>query len=352
MIFKKIDIESRKEINKFLKIEDRKSCAYCFTDIFIWKDKYKTEFCIEDNCLYMRQFDIESNMYFYYAPIIDNSREQTEEKENDKDNGLKMSYGNNNENARNNHEVITNCINKIIIDSIDNNYQFCFGNINQELSDFIIEEYGNIFEIEHVRDFSDYIYNSTDLINLSGKKFHKKKNLLNKFKRVYDGCYEYRDITSNDVKDILEFNKIWCESNLTKDAEDMADETKAIKLAMENFDALKLQGGMLLVNNKIIAYTLGSEITRDTFGIQIEKALSEYAGAYQMINNAFAKNNLEKYKFINREEDLGIEGLRKAKMSYNPVIIEDYIMAKCCCENVRKTYNLTRVKSRFCEVER
>ena len=195
-----------------------------------------------------------------------------------------------------------------------------------------------MFEIEHVRDFSDYIYSSENLINLSGKKFHKKKNLINKFMREYENRFEYRDITSNDRNVILEFNKLWCENNASKDEEDMAAETRAIELAMDNFDALCLKGGMILVDNKIIAYTLGSEINKETFGIQIEKALSEYSGSYQMINNLFAKNNLHGYKYINREEDLGIEGLRRAKMSYNPAIIEDYIMAKCCFDKVRKTY--------------
>lgn len=350
MKFKKIDIDSRNEIIKYLNKENRMSCAYCFTDIFIWKDKYNTEYCIEDNCLYMRQFDADTNMYFYYAPIVDNSLAQVEaiDIDNGKEQVLKIDI----DNEGNKCEAMNNCISNIIIDSIDNNYQFCFGNISSKFAKFIEEEYSDVFELEHVRDFSDYIYNSIDLINLSGKKFHKKKNLLNKFMREYDGYYEYRDITSNDVKDILEFNKLWCESNLTKDAEDMADETRAIELAMKNFDALDLKGGMLLVDDKIIAYTLGSEINRDTFGIQIEKALSEYSGSYQMINNAFAMNNLKEYKYINREEDLGIDGLRRAKMSYNPVIIEDYIMAKYCREKVTKTYNFARVKPHYYEVER
>ena len=350
MKFKKIDIDSRDVIIKYLNKENRRSCAYCFTDIFIWKDKYNTEYCIEDNCLYIRQFDSDTNMYFYYAPIIDNNLEQVEII--DIDNGQEQVCENDIDNVEHKRVTLNNCINNIIIDSIDNNYQFCFGNIDSDLLKFLTKEYGDMFEIEHVRDFSDYIYNSEELINLSGKKFHKKKNLLNKFMREYDGRYEYKDISAEDINDILEFNRLWCENNLAKDAEDMADETRAIELAMNNFDALDLKGGMLLVEDNIIAYTLGSEINRDTFGIQIEKALSEYSGSYQMINNAFAKNNLKDYKYINREEDLGIEGLRRAKMSYNPVIIEDYIMARYCCKKVTKTYNLARVKNDYYEFER
>ena len=350
MKFKKIDIDSSNVIIKYLNKENRRSCAYCFTDIFIWKDKHNTEYCIEDNCLYIRQFDSDTNMYFYYAPIIDNNLEHVGII--DIDNRQEQVCENDIDKVEHKRVTLNSCINNIIIDSIDNNYQFCFGNIGSDLLTFLTKEYGDMFEIEHVRDFSDYIYNSEELINLSGKKFHKKKNLLNKFMREYDGRYEYRDISSEDINDILEFNRLWCENNLAKDAEDMADETRAIELAMNNFDALDLKGGMLLVEDNIIAYTLGSEINRDTFGIQIEKALSEYSGSYQMINNAFAKNNLKDYKYINREEDLGIEGLRRAKMSYNPVIIEDYIMARYCCKKVTKTYNLARVKNNYYEFER
>lgn len=295
MKFKNIDIESRNIINKYLTKENRISCAYCFTDIFIWKDKYHTQYCIEDDCLYLRQYDDESDLYYYYIPM--------------------------------NSKNLQDGINSIIIDSIENKYKFCFGNIEEKYINIFKEEYKDIFSVKLVRDFSDYIYNASDLINLSGKKFHKKKNLFNKFMREYEGRYEYRNITSKDINDILAFNKIWCEKNVSKDSDDMAAETRAITLALKNFEKLELKGGMLLVDGKIIAYTLGSKNNDDTFVVQIEKALVEYSGAYQVINNLFAKNNLEGYKYINREEDLGLEGLRKAKLSYNPVIIEDYYMA-------------------------
>ena len=222
---------------------------------------------------------------------------------------------------------IKNAINNVILDAIDNNYSLCFGNISTEMLNVFNNDYSDIFHTENIRNYSDYIYNSSDLINLSGKKFHKKKNLINKFKREYEGRWQYKSVEQDDFEDILRFNRFWCDNNLSKDIEDMYDETVAIKSALKNFHTLNMKGGMLLLDGEIIAYTLGCESTKDVFVIQIEKALSSFVGAYQMINNLFASCEAGNYKYINREEDLGIEGIRKAKMSYNPVFMEEYYVA-------------------------
>lgn len=313
MNFKKIDIQDRQVINKYLLAADRSSCEFCFADIYMWRDKYNTEYCIEEEWLFIRQYsednnelsnrvlDDESNKqreFYYYVPI-----------------------------TLNNTLNIKNAINKILIDAIDNNYSLSFGNINEKMLHIFKEDYSDIFQVENIRDYSDYIYNSSDLINLSGKKFHKKKNLINKFKRDYEGRWQYKSMTNADFDDVLKFNRIWCDNNLSKDIEDMYDETIAIRSALKQFEKLNMKGGILLVDGDIIAYTLGCESNKDVFVVQIEKALSSYTGAYQMINQLFASSEASNYKYINREEDLGIEGIRKAKMSYNPVFMEEYYVA-------------------------
>ncbi len=312
MNFKKIDIQDREVINRYLLAADRLSCEYCFADIYMWRHKYNTEYCIEDEWLYIRQHsddnDFDDNVlksdinekkeFYYYVPI-----------------------------TLNNTLDIKDAINNVVLDAIDNNYSLCFGNISMSLFNDFNEDYSDIFHVENIRDYSDYIYNSSDLINLSGKKFHKKKNLINKFKREYEGRWQYKSVEQNDIEDILKFNRLWCDNNSSKDIRDMYDETIAIRSALKNFDRLNMKGGILLVDGEIIAYTLGCESTKDVFVIQIEKALSSFAGAYQMINNLFATHETSKYKYINREEDLGIEGIRKAKMSYNPVFMEEYYAA-------------------------
>ena len=107
----------------------------------------------------------------------------------------------------------------------------------------------------------------------------------------------------------------WCEN---AESDSFLRETCALATALKNREALEIKGGILRVNGKIAAITLGSESFEDTFTVHIEKADSNIDGAYQMINQQFAQHNFGKYKYIDREEDLGIEGLRKAKLSYHP----------------------------------
>lgn len=312
MQFKKISIEDKSRIDKYLVAADRLSCEYCFADLYMWKDKYTTEYTIEDDWLYIRQYNEEDNEFYYYVPMrIDTNNSK-------------------------NKEELKECINKVIVHAIDNNYRLSFGNINEDALRIFEEDYSNIFTVENIPDYSDYIYNSSDLINLSGKKFHKKKNLINKFKREYDGRWEYKALTSADYENVLRFNEKWCELNQEKDIDDMKEETLAIKSALSNFEALNMQGGILLVDGQIIAYTLGCESNKKVFVVQTEKALSTYVGAYQMINNLFAIHNASSYQYINREEDLGIEGIRQAKLSYNPVIMEVYYVAAANFEQIKK----------------
>lgn len=322
MRFKKINIGDKELIDRYLVAANRLSCEYCFADLFMWKDKYSTEYAIEDGWLYIRQYSIEDKTYYYYVPM---SLEEKETNDIDK-----------NSHHININDDLKECINKVIVDALENDYSLSFGNINEDLLRLFKEDYSDVFVLENIPDYSDYIYNSSELINLSGKKFHKKKNLINKFKRDYEGRWQYKPIVAEDIEDILQFNRIWCDNNLSKDIEDMYDETIAIKSALANFDKLNMKGGMLLVDGKIIAYTLGCGSTKDVFVVQIEKALSSYVGAYQMINNLFAMNNASEYKYINREEDLGIEGIRKAKLSYNPVIMAMYYVAYADMQVIKK----------------
>ena len=139
------------------------------------------------------------------------------------------------------------------------------------------------FQFTADRDYADYLYLRTDLATLAGKKFQSKRNHVNKFKR-------------------------------------------ALVYALHNFEELGLTGGILHVDGKIAAFTFGMPINQDTFGVHVEKADTSIDGAYAMINYEFANHIPEQYVYLNREEDLGIEGLRKAKLSYQPaIILEKYV---------------------------
>ena len=195
---------------------------------------------------------------------------------------------------------------------------------------------------EHNRGDSDYIYSAESLANLSGTTYRKKRNHISKFTRTY-GNFELREITRNNTAEALEVEKKWlnnsmagepcaptCECEQDAWAERSEDEKSrlmefcAIQEALENFEELGLKGGLLYVEDKPVGMTLASEIAPGVWDIHFEKVIDEYAinGGYAVINKMFAET-LTEARLLNREEDVNIEGLRKAKLSYYPLIILD-----------------------------
>lgn len=170
------------------------------------------------------------------------------------------------------------------------------------------------------RDYADYIYLRSDLSTLAGKKFQPKRNHVNRFKKNYPD-YEYLPITPDRIQECLELEAKWCLANNCDQHEGTGNERRALVYALHHFDELGLTGGMIRVNGQTVAFTFGMPINQDTFGIHVEKADTSIEGAYAIINYEFANHIPEQYTYLNREEDLGIEGLRKAKLSYQPAIL-------------------------------
>jgi hypothetical protein len=173
------------------------------------------------------------------------------------------------------------------------------------------------FTAEEEREHFDYVYEVRDLIELKGRKFHDKKNKVNKFR---SSCqYEYAALTSGMIGECLEFEKYWCEERECEKYYGLHRERCAILEMLNNFELLNMKGGIIRVDKKIVALTLGEKLLPDTFVIHIEKASSRIPGLYQVINQEFLMHEAADCRFVNREQDLGIEGLRNSKMSYNPV---------------------------------
>lgn len=175
------------------------------------------------------------------------------------------------------------------------------------------------FEYVRSPENQDYIYLTKDLVMLAGKKFHAKRNHISKFYRTYTDT-RFETIDDSNEQDALQVVRDWCEENgyNPKGYEELA----VIEEALEMRRDYGLSGAVLYVDNKPVAMTLGSQISEKVYDVNFEKALREYDGVYAVINNEFAKT-LTKYEYINREEDMGIEGLRKSKLSYNPIMILD-----------------------------
>lgn len=173
------------------------------------------------------------------------------------------------------------------------------------------------------RDNEDYVYDARSLITLSGKKLHAKRNHINKFNSLYES--EYVRITPDAVNECLALFDLWQKNSA---GYDRYGEREALKKAIVNMDALGLVAGGIAVDGKLAALSVGERLTDDTALIHFEKADSSYAGIYSVINQRFAENEFSDVRLINREEDMGIEGLRKSKLSYNPTMLIQKYTAK------------------------
>lgn len=181
------------------------------------------------------------------------------------------------------------------------------------------------FAFAEDRDSFDYLYESDRLITLSGKKLHSKRNFINRFQQENEGGWSYEAITPENLDECWEMNTQWCARYGCDDSDSLREESCAVRNCFNHFDALGLSGGLLRVKGEIVAFTMGRPINADTFIVHIEKAFAETAGAYPMINQQFVSHRCGDFKYINREDDVGNEGLRKAKMSYKPdILLEKY----------------------------
>lgn len=176
---------------------------------------------------------------------------------------------------------------------------------------------GERISLEEERSEWEYIYDVKDLIELKGNRLHKKKNLLNQFRSNFD--WRYKDVDLSDVRMILEMQKIWCEWKNCDGSPGLKAEHDAIKKILEYWEDLPgLIGGTLFVGDEMVAYTIGEALDKETVIIHFEKGLGDYKGVYQAVNKLFLERSAVQFQWVNREQDMGNEGLRKAKMSYEP----------------------------------
>ncbi len=173
------------------------------------------------------------------------------------------------------------------------------------------------FIVSPDRNNFDYVYATKELADLPGEKFHDKKNLVNQFNKKYP--HAYAPLSPENIKHCLELEEEWCRLRNCLEYESTAAESACINELLLNFEKLKLCGGVILISGKIQAFTILQKLNNETAVTHVEKANTEFKGIYQAVNNYAAKSLLGRFKYINREEDLGEPGLRKAKMSYNPV---------------------------------
>jgi hypothetical protein len=175
-----------------------------------------------------------------------------------------------------------------------------------------------ISAIDEARGHWDYLYSVEELIELKGNRFHKKKNLLSQFMKTYK--YDYIPLNQEMVDKALCMQDDWCTWRDCEASETLSSENRVIEKVLKSWEKLPgLKGGAVMVEGKIAGYTVAEKLSDDTLLIHFEKGNQEYKGAYQAINSMFLEHNRNGNKIVNREQDIDDEGLRKAKLSYNPV---------------------------------
>lgn len=290
--FKDITLADKDTITSFTMKSDRRNCDLSFSNLCSWRFLYDTQFAVVDNFLVFKFWAGEQLAYMMPVGTGD----------------LKAVLW------------------ELIEDARKENQHFCMlgvcSNMRADLEAILPEQ----FTFTEDRDYADYIYLRSDLSTLKGKKFQAKRNHINRFRNTYPD-YEYTPITPDRIQECLDLEAEWCKVNNCDQQEGTGNERRALIYALHNFEAFGLTGGILHVNGKIVAFTFGMPINHETFGVHVEKADTSIEGAYAMINYEFANRIPEQYIYINREEDLGIEGLRKAKLSYQPATILEKYMA-------------------------
>ena len=173
------------------------------------------------------------------------------------------------------------------------------------------------------RDDCDYIYLREKLAELPGSLYQKKRNHISRFNRIYGTNWEFKAYPENDIaQDILTVSQKWYEEKQGENLEVLRLEHESIEQALQNRELLNLRGGVLYINGEPAAMTLACPISPDVLDVIYEKSFAEYEknGAYAVINQQFSKR-CQSFLYLNREEDMGVEGLRKAKLSYKPEMI-------------------------------
>ncbi len=280
--FRDIKLEDKDKARELLSYSDFRGCEYTFGNNFIWSKPYKMQIAFYKD-FYLAESDGE---YFYPAGRGD----------------IK--------------EVIS--LLKDCARERGENLRICSS--PKGGMEYLKELYGDSVEIRSNADYFDYCYNREDLAYLIGKKYHSKRNFINRFMQ---NKWSYEEISKENINDCYTVLDKWYNENYDGGDSSMEDEVFASRQGLEHFKELDFTGGILKVEGEPVAFTFGERINSDSFDVHVEKGLNLYDGTYPMINREYVSRIPSDIKYINREEDMGEQNLKKAKQSYHPVFMEE-----------------------------
>lgn len=287
MEFKKIELNDKHVFDKFIKSTNNQKSSYNFTTCYIWSGDGKVKIAYTENALYI-MWDFGNKSFMLYPIVLSGDKRAAIEKaiEHLKSMGATPRFS---------------CLSP---------------NDVLELKGLFPDK----FTYDYDRNNSDYLYESERLITLSGKKLHSKKNHYNAFTKSNN--FVYRNIKDTDIDACKALFDMWYREK-DENARLLSESKIATYKLLDNLKELEVTGGLLEVGGNIVACSVGEQITNDTALIHVEFANTEYRGAYAVINREFVKAEWRDCRYINREEDMGDEGLRRAKESYQPIALLD-----------------------------
>jgi hypothetical protein len=281
--FYEIDLRMKSYFDKLLMLNPPQASEYNFTNIFIWRHLYKFKVCFVNDSICIKGIDR---------------------------NGLESF-------------MIIAKDTKTYLDTVGYLTQF-YKKEGKSLNMFRVEERyvellkqafpSSVFEVD--RDNADYVYLASDLIELKGRKYDGKRNHIKRFEKKYN--YEYLSITDSLIDDCIRLTEKWYSS---KQDPSLEPDIIATKETLKYFSELKLMGGAILIDGVVKAFSVAERLNFDTAVIHIEKYDPSYEGLPQIINQQLCKHECSSFKYINREQDLGNQGLRQSKLSYHPIFL-------------------------------
>ena len=275
--------------DKFFGSRYYENSGYTFTNFFMWRKMRDYRWAIEDDVLYI--FSSNEEIFAAWQPICEPEKMQ---------------------------DAITKILR--VAEEQRGDKKFMFVVVEKIFADELARYPHAKFNITAERDRFDYVYLAQDLINLSGRKFHGKKNHLNAFHKEYPDA-RYVSITEEIIPKCREELNSWYETHRRDNPDDVfiCYEQAAIHEIFDHFDKFKLKGGAIMIDDKVVAFTFGERLNSDTAVVHVEKAAPDIRGVYSAINQNFVEHEWSDMIYINREEDMGVDGLRQAKESYRPV---------------------------------
>ena len=288
--FHEITLDDKTWMDARFQEDDRNACEYTFANNFVWRKVYHVEVAEKYGCAVIR-FE-EEGVVMYSYPIGAGDRRKV--------------------------------IDELIEICREEERPLIMSPLSEADREQMLTWYPEQFLIQGDRNDYDYIYSREKLATLAGKKMHGKRNHIARFQDEDDWCYE--ELNDSNIEECRNMTYTWIKMRAEKWNEEMELEMSVLHEAFDHRKELGLVGGIIRKAGQIVAFSIGEPLNSDTYVVHFEKAFPDMQGAYPMINQQFVLHVCEDYTYVNREEDTGDPGLRKAKMSYYPeILLKKYV---------------------------